>query len=97
MKFFDWLFTARIRVYWLFVLLAMVSVCVYGWFISPEAGEMCEPGTRCGNGSHYFGLKFMPKCTPFGGNSTCGADLLLLIPFLLLLVIGVVTEEEMNK
>jgi len=33
-----------------------------------------------GNMTSGFGLRFLPPCTPFGANATCGYDILFLLP-----------------
>ena len=92
MTFFGWLFNAQIRVYWLISLLLIGSVFVYGWFIAEPAEPLCYG--KCENPSHLFGLKFMPPCEPFGVDSTCGADTLLIIPLLVIWLVGVITERQ---
>ena len=66
----------------LFVIILIIGVFFYGW-IMPEKYNIAD------GESHLLGLKFMPPCTPFGSDATCGYDMLFLFPITIVLIICV--------
>ena len=77
------------------LVLAWVAVFAYGWDeATPEATAFNAGGT------HAWGLRFMPACTPFGADATCGYDLLLLLALavsLIVLMVLLTLENPLNK
>ena len=69
------------------LILVVLSPFIIGW-------TMKEPYTKeeCAQGSHLMGLKFMPPCTPVGGNALCGLDgtfMVFMICLIGLIIFGV--------
>ena len=61
---------------------AWAAVFAYGWdAATPEATAFNAGGT------HAWGLRFMPACTPFGADATCGWDLGLMLAFVVSLIV----------